>query len=97
LFPYGRNLVRRAASRRPRISQRQALQAAEEIAEESYPRFAEATPTLEEARFGQDKGYHILYKVSSTEETGIGSVEFDRILLISVNAVTGEMTVAISQ
>ena len=97
LFPYGRNLVRRAASHRPRISQREALRAAQEVVEERYPRFADATPIMEETEFGRDKGYHILYEVPSVEETDIGPVGFTRILLISINAVTGETSVTLSR
>jgi hypothetical protein len=80
-----------------RVSQEDALHRVTEIVAKEYPQFAGSTPDMEEIELGPDKGYRLVYRSSEVTETGAGPVEFKRTLVVAINAVSGEMSVAVSQ
>jgi hypothetical protein len=82
---------------RPRISEDEALQVATEIVAGKYQLFAGSTPVVQETEFDRDMGYRVVYTVSDAVETEDGSVEFTHMLVININAVTEEVSVAVSQ
>jgi hypothetical protein len=84
------------ALHRPRISQGDALEVATEIIAGEYQQFAGSTPVVQETEFGRDKGYRVVYTVSDMVETEDGSAESTHMLIVSINAVTEEVSVAIS-
>ena len=89
--------VSRTTGRPAKVSQEDALQRVTEVVAGEYPQFAGSTPDMEEIELGPDKGYRLVYRRSEVNETGAGPVEFNRTLVVGINAVNGEISVAVSQ
>jgi hypothetical protein len=89
--------VCQANRHRPRVSQNEARETAERIVAQDFPEFTDSAPVIHETEFDRDRGYRIVYTASDAVETELGSGESIRVLVISVNAVTEEVSVAISQ
>ena len=86
---------RRTTRSRPIISRTEALQTATEMVTENYPRFASITPVVHEVELDRDKGYRLVYSTSETVETDLGAIESTCTLVVSINAVTEEISVAV--
>jgi ribosomal protein L32 len=80
-----------------KISEQEILETAEERVREVAPWMAEVQPTVEEVEFRGDQGYVVTYQRDVEVRVEDERATVTQILLVHINAVTGQVSIAQSQ
>lgn len=89
--------VQRPSMPPPQVSKQEAIALAETKMREHASWFADVRPSVEAMEFGYDEGYIITYERDAQVSTDGELTTLKQVLIVSVNAMTGEVVVATYQ